>query len=668
MTTQFYPLSILRSTVVRGLSLLVMATLASACGEPSDDAVELTPTVGSQYAGLNKATTTKVQFRYQGVLEEPQTLCLAIAGFEPVAMNRTPSKFTLFVRLPLPGDFTYHYFASDTSDCTNVGGDVWPGPAESMVTAGFNVPLETGCAPRAGGGSQVNVTIDGPLSPTYTGTEACPAPAIARVLIYAQDFVEPPTASQTVCVEVEGEGVTALSELNGRYRYYVEGVDFDSTRDYRFFVSGTPSCSTIVREVYPTDATVAVEGFIESACTRPAAAADELWYTLSVDAAGAATPGSVGACERFDAEAKQVANHSDGDTDVADELGTAIATFGDRVLVGADRSDRFNRYGGAAYVYRQDVSGWVQEAVLNPVSAAEWDRLGAAVALSEDTAAVGLWQRAPAGAVAVFERTGTTWAESVLLTPPDGQTRDGFGERLAIDGDHLVVGAYQADRGANADEGAAYIYENDGGWQHAVTLSRSGTAGASHRFGFSVAIDGDVAVVGAPGEGSGAVYVYRQGAGGWAEEARLVAPDGVAVGAFGTSVDVDGTRIAAGSIGGAGLVVIYEFDGTSWASTAVVESATSGATGRFGDSLSLEADTLAVGAFRSSITASRAGSVHVFTLAGGIWGGEQVFTAADSDAGDRYGLAVDLHFGRLVVTGPRDDEAGTNSGAFYVYE
>jgi hypothetical protein len=667
MTTQLsrHPLS--RSLAIAALSLALIGL--AACTEAGDDAVTPTPLPGSIHASaLQKDTTTRIQFRYQGALDEALTLCLSIDGFAPIAMSRTPSKFTKNVNLQVPGDFAFHYFESTTADCSVVGDDVWPGPLETMVTALTNVPLATACAPRAGGGAQVELTINSFSSATYTGGSECPAPEIARVLIYAEDFVVAPTANQTVCVEVEGEGTTPLTEVSGRYRHYVDGVDYNTTRDFRFYVSGAPDCSTIARSVAPTDAVIAIAALPTSFCATPAAAPDEQWQRFAVDGLGNASNAGAETCAAFGAEEKGVANHNEGDTDVADEFGTAVAAFGDRVLVGADRSDRFNRYGGAAYVFRRDAAGWVEEAVLSTTSAVDWDRLGAAVALGEDVAAVGLWQRAPSGAVAVYSRTGTTWAETTLLTPPDGQTRDGFGERIALDGDVLVVGAYQADRGANAEQGAAYIYTNDGGWSHDTTLTRTGTPGPSDRFGYSVAVDGDVAVVSAPGEGTGTLYVYRNNAGTWSEEARLVGPEGVAVAALGSAVAVDGNRIAAGSIGGAGVVVFYEFNGTAWSPAGTAASATVVSGDRFGEALALEGDTLAVGAFRSSVSASRAGSAHVFTYDGTAWGGEQVFTQSDAGAGDRFGLAVDLHFGRLVVTGPRNDAAGTNSGSFYVYE
>ena len=131
---------------------------------------------------------------------------------------------------------------------------------------------------------------------------------------------------------------------------------------------------------------------------------------------------------------------------------------------------------------------------------------------------------------------------------------DKFGYAVAVDGDIAVIGAYQDD-GNGADSGAAYVFTRvEGVWTQAAKLTASDGA-AYDNFGISVAVDGDTVVVGAPGDDgagadSGSVYVFVKPTGGWAtstETAKLTASDGAALDYFGYSVAVDGDTVLVGA-------------------------------------------------------------------------------------------------------------------------
>ena len=154
---------------------------------------------------------------------------------------------------------------------------------------------------------------------------------------------------------------------------------------------------------------------------------------------------------------------------------------------------------------------------------------------------------------------------TVFVIPPnkllasDGSTFVNFGYSVAVSGDRVVVGAPWDDGSDIAvlgepwqPFGAVYVFElvEAGGWTETKLVASD--AAVSDQFGFSVAVDGDRIVVGAPGDddygsASGSVYIYEpDGAGGWAET-KLASrwADGGAV--LGTAVAVDGDRIVAGS-------------------------------------------------------------------------------------------------------------------------
>ncbi|MFO0981459.1 MAG: hypothetical protein U1E76_06840 [Planctomycetota bacterium] len=171
-------------------------------------------------------------------------------------------------------------------------------------------------------------------------------------------------------------------------------------------------------------------------------------------------------------------------------------------------------------------------------------------------AAFGMMGLAILFAVAAPARSGDRdFLARQLLTASDGISRDEFGDRVAIDGDVAVIGAPSAAYSA----GACYVFRREhGSWQERQKLLPSGP-GTRQQFGRSVAIDGDAIVVGAPSDDeacpghddcdAGAAYVYRldPSIDAWQLEAKLMALDGQAAAAYGMSVAVHDDAIAVGA-------------------------------------------------------------------------------------------------------------------------
>ncbi|MFZ4431448.1 MAG: FG-GAP repeat protein, partial [Phycisphaerales bacterium] len=115
---------------------------------------------------------------------------------------------------------------------------------------------------------------------------------------------------------------------------------------------------------------------------------------------------------------------------------------------------------------------------------------------------------------------------------PAGAAGDEFGNAVAVDGDTMVVGAPSDDVGANGDQGSAHIYRWTGsGWTFEATLTATGGA-AFDQFGYSVALSGDTALVGARSDDVGAnsvqgsAYVFTRSGSTWTQQAQLTASDG----------------------------------------------------------------------------------------------------------------------------------------------
>ena len=137
------------------------------------------------------------------------------------------------------------------------------------------------------------------------------------------------------------------------------------------------------------------------------------------------------------------------------------------------------------------------------------------------------------------------------LSVSGGGARDQFGVSVAVDGDVAVVGAWRDDTDAGVDAGSVYVFSRGSGgvWREAARLVASDGA-AGDRFGVSVGVSGGTVVVGAYGDddGRGAVYVFSRGSlGVWGEAARLVASDGAVGDRFGVSVGVSGGTVVVGA-------------------------------------------------------------------------------------------------------------------------
>jgi hypothetical protein len=183
----------------------------------------------------------------------------------------------------------------------------------------------------------------------------------------------------------------------------------------------------------------------------------------------------------------------------SDTFGSAVAISGDTAVVGAPRDDHAVNAEwdkGSAYVFERDAGGegaWGEVAKLTASDAAENDFFGASVAMDGDRLVVGAWNDDGKGAAYVFERDAGAWSEVAKLTASDAAADDGFGDPVAIDGDTVVVGAVLDDHEVNGgdedEKGSAYVFERDAGgagaWGEVARLTASDAAAGDclRRFG-----------------------------------------------------------------------------------------------------------------------------------------------------------------------------------------
>jgi hypothetical protein len=231
---------------------------------------------------------------------------------------------------------------------------------------------------------------------------------------------------------------------------------------------------------------------------------------------------------------------------VSDEFGFSVSISGDTALIGASYAG--NAWSGLAYVFKRTGTTWAQEAELSASDGQPEDQFGWSVAISGDTAVVGsVYDENRTGSTYVYTRTGSTWTEQQKLTASDAALEDAFGVSVAIDQDTIIVGAGWKDTFI----GAAYIYKRSGTtWTQEAKINASdGTNG--NEFGMAVSISGDLVAVGARfvNTWTGAAYIYSRTGTTWTEEARINASDGEYFDQFGWSIAIDGNYVIAGAPG-----------------------------------------------------------------------------------------------------------------------
>ncbi len=314
-----------------------------------------------------------------------------------------------------------------------------------------------------------------------------------------------------------------------------------------------------------------------------------------------------------------------GDAQLGDRFGFAVSVSDDTAVVGAHRDDDAGADTGSAYVFVLGGTSWSLQSKLLPIGAQPGDQFGGSVSISGDTALIGahVSDEGPlgdAGAAYVFERSGTTWSQQARIIAGDAEADDQFGCSVAYEDDTAVIGSAQDDDDG-VDSGSAYVFVRDGtAWSQQAKLTAL-DAFTGDMFGSSVAICGEMAVVGAPhddvgGLNAGSAYVFVRSGTTWSQQAKLTAGATNAHASFGVSVSVSGDLAVVGAdgrVGSTGSAYVFERTGTSW-SRIVEHTASDGtSTHEFGHSVSISGNSVLVGAWRWEIVpfADR-GSAYVF--------------------------------------------------------
>lgn len=403
---------------------------------------------------------------------------------------------------------------------------------------------------------------------------------------------------------------------------------------------------------------------------------------LDVEAAGAVFPVVVDPLVYVEDRKLTLPRELGSDGAGGDDLGRAVAMAGDLAVVGAPGGavgpspER-----GAAYVFVRSGATWTIEAKLVASDGLAGDQFGASVAIAGETILVGAPHNDAAGvdggSAYVFTRSAGTWLEEQKLVSADGAPDDLFGTSVALDGDFALIGAPQDDD-IGFSSGAAYVFARVGGaWAEQRKL-RAGDEAAGDEFGWSVALSGDTALIGArydddAGTNSGSAYVFVRSGGGWREEQKLAASDSTPGDIFGFAVAIDGDTVVIGADGdddggmSSGAAYVFVRSGGTWTEQQKLTAGDGGSFDRFGTSVAVSGDTVLVGMPGDDGLHADSGAVYVFARDDSLWSERVKLTGSDGGSAAQLGWSVALSGTSALAGSPRADAATRNSGAAYVF-
>lgn len=315
-------------------------------------------------------------------------------------------------------------------------------------------------------------------------------------------------------------------------------------------------------------------------------------------------------------------------------------------------------------------------------------KVGYSVSVSDNYAIVGAPHRPIQGignfigAAYILSFDGTTWIQGpspLILTASDSGAGDQFGHAVAIDGNRVIVGAPYEDPPGGSEAGAAYVYSlQSGTWQQDAKLVAD-NAGANDNFGFSVAISGDTAVIGAFQEdtkanNAGSAYVFTYSDGSWSQTTMLTASDGDSFDGFGRAVAISGDVIVAGAYNdddinaSSGAAYVFTRSGGSWSQTQKLKASDPEFGDNFGLAVAIDGNVIVVGAKDEHPGGlSDAGSAYVYELSSGTWSQTAKLNAADAAADDEFALSVAVSGDNILVGAPYDDDGASSAGSVYVF-
>ena len=275
-----------------------------------------------------------------------------------------------------------------------------------------------------------------------------------------------------------------------------------------------------------------------------------------------------------------------------------------------------------------DVKG---EVIPSPADADEGSHWGGSVDISGTTLIAGYtWNADNKNGVYIMERKREEWEVLNHFPSPHPDQIDYFGHAVALDGNLAVIGAYE--------QGGNELIAERGLWHN----------------------------------GPGKVYIYRRGGAGDFALMKALKPDDIRnLDRFGFSVDISGNTFIAGAPfhnQEKGAVYVYTLEGNEWKQQAKLQADDAGVKNWFGWDCAISENTIVVGAPLAAAPDRLSGTAYVFKRKGDVWAQVAKLIPHDGDGGDSLGVSVDISQNRIIIGAYRDTNSGRRlSGSAYIF-
>ena len=369
------------------------------------------------------------------------------------------------------------------------------------------------------------------------------------------------------------------------------------------------------------------------------------------------------------------------DGDSFDEYGVSVSIDGNTAVIGSHLGSGNGGRSGSVYVFVFQNETWNLQAKLLPADGEEGDRFGRSTSIDGNTIIIGAFtdtDNGPSsGSAYIFTRKGNVWTEQAKLLPTDGDAEDLFGYSVSISGTTALVGAF-GDDNVSTYSGAAYIFTSKNSqWTQQAKLTSTTEIG--NRFGSSVSLSGDTAVIGAHlnndfGPDSGSAYIFRRVEKTWTLQSKLLPTSGNDFDYFGIAVSVEGDTAVIGASGNAtggpnsGAAYVFTRTENQWTQHTKLTPPEGSDGGRFGVSVDINENTIAIGANRDSENGSRSGAAYAFKYDQNKWSRLPKFFPSDGRFNLEFANSISISGDKVLLGSHFDDDNGRESGSAYLFD
>ena len=407
----------------------------------------------------------------------------------------------------------------------------------------------------------------------------------------------------------------------------------------------------------------------------------------------------------------------------SDNFGYSVAIDGEFAIVGAPYNSydtigsKSVSWAGAAYIFKLENNSWIQQAKIVANDRASNDNFGLSVAISGNKAIVGAYKNSTdvnnlntisaSGSAYVFKFENNVWKQEAKLVAKDRGVNDLFGYSVGISNNYAIIGAYNDAEDSNgqntlAVSGSAYVFKfESNNWIEQTKVVPNDRA-LYDSFGFSVAIDGDNAIVASYKDdednngsntlaNSGSAYIFSLVNNNWIQTAKLTASDRAANDLFGISVSISKNRAIVGSYqddedannlnskADAGSAYIYILENNLWRQEAKIVAKDRGIGDFFGISVAISNNQIIVSAVRDADDSNglnplvTAGSAYIFILENNSWVQKNKITPKDRGLNDYFGKSVAISGNNIIIGAFQEDEdinntnTKSNAGSAYIF-